>query len=64
MNRLEENPVQCPYCGEMQTTLIDTSAGNQHYIEDCQICCSPIQFVIELDHTGDIKQIITRRDNE
>jgi len=36
--------VQCPYCGEWITVLIDDSAGAQDYIEDCQVCCRPIRF--------------------
>jgi hypothetical protein len=35
--------VICPYCGEPLELLIDTSAGEQRYIEDCQICCRPIE---------------------
>ena len=36
-------PVQCPYCGEAFETLADCSAGSATYIEDCQICCRPIE---------------------
>ena len=28
--------------------LIDTSQSNQSYIEDCEICCNPIQLSIEI----------------
>ena len=45
--------VQCPYCGEFFTTFVDLSAGNQDYIEDCQVCCQPIQMrlvVEDLEH--------------
>lgn len=44
--------VQCPYCGESFETLLDLSAGSASYVEDCQICCQPIQFSLEVDHTG------------
>jgi hypothetical protein len=27
-----------------QTILLDLSAGNQSYIEDCQVCCRPMQI--------------------
>ena len=44
MNRLlTEQAIQCPFCGEPITILIDASAGDQDYIEDCQVCCRPIQ---------------------
>ena len=32
----------CPYCGEPVQLLVDSSAGAQHYIEDCQVCCRPM----------------------
>ncbi|AOE49496.1 CPXCG motif-containing cysteine-rich protein [Kangiella sediminilitoris] len=39
-----ESQINCPYCGEPQTVLIDPSIEQQQYIEDCQICCRPIEF--------------------
>ncbi|MES9844063.1 MAG: CPXCG motif-containing cysteine-rich protein [Candidatus Sedimenticola sp. 6PFRAG5] len=46
MNSLSEKSISCPYCGEAIDVLIDSSAGGQEYIEDCQVCCRPIIFVI------------------
>ena len=43
---LDEVDVSCPYCGAGFTTLIDCSAGDQQYVEDCQVCCAPIEFSI------------------
>ena len=34
---------QCPYCGETISMLLDTSVNKQVYIEDCEVCCNPIQ---------------------
>ena len=31
--------IDCPYCGERINLVLDTSAGAQRYIEDCQVCC-------------------------
>lgn len=39
----------CPYCGESIEVLIDVQEIGQQYIEDCQVCCRPITFVIALD---------------
>lgn len=36
--------IQCPYCGERTEILVDASAGDQRYIEDCQVCCRPISI--------------------
>ena len=45
--------IQCPYCGETITVLVDDSAGEQHYIEDCQVCCRPISIAVTFDVDGD-----------
>ena len=39
----------CPYCGEEISMLIDPSTPSQEYIEDCEVCCNPIEirYVIE-----------------
>jgi hypothetical protein len=61
---LEDADVQCPYCGESFTTTVDCSAGSQTYIEDCQVCCQPIVFVLLTDHAGNMVALETRRDDE
>jgi hypothetical protein len=53
--------VQCPYCGETFETLADSSAGSATYIEDCQICCQPIEFCLEVDAAGALASLETRR---
>ena len=45
-------PVQCPYCWESFELLIDTSVELQEYIEDCEICCRPIDFTVAVDEDG------------
>jgi hypothetical protein len=44
--------IQCPYCGESIDILVDESAGAQHYIEDCQVCCRPISIAVAVDDDG------------
>ncbi|HEY4340174.1 MAG TPA: CPXCG motif-containing cysteine-rich protein [Steroidobacteraceae bacterium] len=53
--------VQCPYCGEAFETLIDLSAGSATYIEDCQVCCQPIEFKIEVSHAGALESLSVGR---
>lgn len=48
----QSRAVRCPYCGESFETLLDLSCGSASYVEDCQICCQPIQFSVEVDHAG------------
>ena len=44
--------VRCPYCGESFETAVDCSAGAFRYIEDCQVCCQPIELAGEVDDAG------------
>ncbi|MEI8342287.1 MAG: CPXCG motif-containing cysteine-rich protein [Verrucomicrobiota bacterium] len=46
MDILVETEVQCPHCGEIYPTMVDTSQGDQSTIEDCPVCCRPIQLEI------------------
>ncbi|NOR28482.1 MAG: CPXCG motif-containing cysteine-rich protein [Lutibacter sp.] len=41
---MEEHFFQCPYCWEEISMLFDSSVNNQIYIEDCEICCNPIEI--------------------
>lgn len=49
INQLIETTVQCPYCWESFSLLIDGSIECQEYVEDCEVCCRPIDFVVEID---------------
>jgi hypothetical protein len=53
--------VECPYCGECFETSVDTSSGSARYVEDCQICCQPIEFSLEVDHAGVLQSLSTQR---
>jgi hypothetical protein len=45
--------VDCPYCGEPIDLIVDDSAGDQRYIEDCQVCCRPIVVAVSVDEDGE-----------
>jgi hypothetical protein len=49
---LPSTEIQCPYCGEHIEILVDDSAGDQHYVEDCHVCCRPIAITLSLDESG------------
>lgn len=51
---LRERAVSCPYCAESMTLLIDPSAGSQLYVEDCQVCCQPMQVRVQVDFADDV----------
>jgi hypothetical protein len=38
-----EHFFSCPYCWEEISMVLDPSVRNQSYIEDCEVCCHPIE---------------------
>jgi transcription elongation factor Elf1 len=34
----------CPYCGEQISMVLDLSVPRQTYVEDCEVCCNPIEI--------------------
>jgi hypothetical protein len=49
---LQQRTVECPYCGEPFETVVDLSSGSTSYIEDCTVCCRPIEFRLEVADEG------------
>jgi transcription elongation factor Elf1 len=39
----------CPHCGERISMLLDLSAESQRYVEDCEICCNPIEISFQAE---------------
>ena len=60
---LRHETITCPYCGEAYGTDIDSSTGSQEYIEDCQVCCRPMLFLLHVDHAGDVSVEVGRDDD-
>jgi len=45
----------CPSCGEEIVVPVDASAGDeQEYVEDCPVCCSPVQLSVRVEPGGEI----------
>jgi len=61
---LEETEVDCPYCGEEFTATVDCSAGNQRYVEDCPVCCQPIEFDARVGEDARLIHLGARRDDD
>jgi len=34
----------CPHCWEEISMLIDVSVPYQKYVEDCEVCCNPMEI--------------------
>ena len=61
---LEALTITCPYCGEANTLNVDCSAGDQHFIEDCRVCCRPMELTLQVDDRGRPAGLEARRDDE
>ena len=55
INHLLEVGVQCPYCWEKFTLLVEVSVEPQEYVEDCEICCRPIDFSVAVEASGEVR---------
>jgi hypothetical protein len=45
-NRMEaqEQTFPCPYCWQVTSVEVDPTISSQTFIEDCQVCCQPIEI--------------------
>jgi hypothetical protein len=62
MDPVEEHSVECPYCGERLSLLIDCSELEQTYVEDCHVCCQPMLVTVSGDDDG--IRVDVRQENE
>ncbi len=53
---LVEIQVQCPHCGEIITTSVDTSKGDYTTIEDCEVCCAPMNIEVVCE-PGQVEEV-------
>lgn len=63
MNALHEVPVECPYCGEVSTLLVDGSVAEQQYVEDCAVCCQPMAIRAQVLDDGRCRVEARREDD-
>lgn len=51
----------CPWCGEVGGTAVDLTDGSRQWIEDCQVCCRPMQIAITTDERGELDEVRAER---
>ena len=45
-----EHFFDCPHCWQNQIKVIDPSIEEQNFIEDCEVCCNPLEFKFKLEN--------------
>ena len=53
--------IQCPYCGELLELRVEEDLRGK-LIQDCDVCCNPIQLEIRRDEWGDPEVRVERTD--
>ena len=49
---MQEYFVQCPHCWESIAVVPDPSVDEQVVIEDCSVCCNPLEIrTVFMDYT-------------
>jgi hypothetical protein len=55
----------CPYCGEAITIWIDSGGGShQRYVEDCLVCCRPIDIELLPGDDEEVPYMQLHRDDD
>lgn len=50
-----EIETNCPSCGESVTLVVDVTAGRrQTYVEDCWVCCAPMDVAVVVHSRDDV----------
>jgi len=63
MDFIQEQDIQCPYCGEVIGLLLDCSVADQAYTEDCQVCCRPMVVTLHVTSEGHPQLTVRREDD-
>ena len=56
---LQETWIDCPYCWESICVLLNPEDLGEQYIEDCQVCCRPIEFLITQAGDGELTALVS-----
>jgi hypothetical protein len=53
--------VQCPYCGEWQSILLDPESIGE-MVQDCEVCCEPWDMTVLRNRSGAVTVRLLRMD--
>ena len=60
---LDSRTISCPWCGERFEAVLDPSAGDAEYVEDCPVCCRPITLRLVTDGEGGVLGLDRERED-
>lgn len=52
MNPEEGIEVNCPWCNEAITLIVECIEPEQEYVEDCPVCCAPMFVRVAMPQYG------------
>jgi hypothetical protein len=55
--------VECPFCGEPGGVDVedgDAEAGEQEFVQDCEVCCRPWSVRVRVGHDGEVAVSVDR----
>ncbi|MCL6417498.1 CPXCG motif-containing cysteine-rich protein [Aestuariirhabdus sp. Z084] len=64
MNPIDDYAITCPWCGESITLVIEVSQLEQSWVEDCSVCCRPIELCASLLASTHDMRLDVRREGE
>jgi hypothetical protein len=53
--------IQCPFCGEVLELHVEEDLRGR-LVQDCEVCCNPIQLDVRRDEWGDPVVSVERAD--
>ena len=55
--------VRCPYCREWIELYVDPDSTGV-WVEDCAVCCRPIEVCLRVSDDGELLDVHTRTDRD
>ncbi|MDX1993936.1 MAG: CPXCG motif-containing cysteine-rich protein [bacterium] len=60
----EEYFFLCPYCWQEISMLLDLTERRAQYVEDCEICCNPIEIRYKVEDHQYVTEFDAKRIDE
>lgn len=60
----EEYYFICPYCWSQISILLDLSTHEQTYVEDCEVCCNPIEISYRVENADEYDDVYDDPDDD